>query len=244
MFIFYCSVGIGNGFSSKNWGFWTRRLLGNLGTRKNCGRLFFLSSCLGCPAISGSLNPIKIPGTVAHNRFVLLFYCYTKQYGSSKPSFSENGVGFISQLTQKYRKKEGKISKIAAIQRLINLEEIMWDKKWKFVIQAWNLGLSLLAFLVLTLPLGMRPGLPETIAGCIFVLGAAGDFILLITRKSADATKAKWLGAMMMFSFLLNVIAAGILFFPLLRDAILAVQIAAAIALIDTIFESVELIKL
>lgn len=88
----------------------------------------------------------------------------------------------------------------------------------------------------------MTPGLPEKIAAVIFVIGAVVDFILLAVRTPTTNHAAKWLGSLMMGSFLLNVIGACILWFPLLASNTVAVQIAAGIAVVDVVAETVELI--
>ena len=114
--------------------------------------------------------------------------------------------------------------------------------KWKASAQTASLFTSVIAATILLAPLGMTPGLPEKIAACIFAIGAIVDFVLLIMRTPATNVMAKWVGALMMFSFLLNVIAMSILWFPVLASITVAIQIAAVIAVIDVIAESIELI--
>lgn len=114
--------------------------------------------------------------------------------------------------------------------------------KWKIAGQTASLILSGLAAIVLLAPLGMTLGLPEKIAAVIFAIGAIVDLILLIARTPASNNTAKWVGALMMGSFLLNIVGASILWFPLLASTLVAIRIAAGIAIIDVVAETVELV--
>lgn len=135
----------------------------------------------------------------------------------------------------------------SAVKHLQNTEFNMLEEKMiklKVVAQTCSLVLSLLALLVLIIPLGMTKGLPAMIAGSVFVLGAIADFFIFVSRKAENGQAGKWIGASMMLSFVLNGIGAGILFFPLIQNATIAIQIAAVIAAVDIAFEAIELKKI
>lgn len=119
-----------------------------------------------------------------------------------------------------------------------------WNGKWKYVVQTIGLVLSALAAAVLLLPLGMTKGLPAQIAGVVFCAGAVTDIVILLARTPTNSVTAKWLGMMMGISLVINIIGALILFFPLLQTVQLALIVAGVIAVIDTLFEGVELIKI
>jgi len=110
--------------------------------------------------------------------------------------------------------------------------------------QISSFWLSLVAFLVLVLPLGMTAGIPAMIAGALFVIGGLADLLVLITKKTTDVGTAKLMGGTMVFSCTLNFIGAAILFFPVFKDHTLAIQVATGIAAMDILFESIESIQM
>jgi len=109
--------------------------------------------------------------------------------------------------------------------------------------QVSSFWLALAAFLVLVTPSGMTTGLPAMIAGTLFVVGGLTDLFVLFTKKTTDVGTAKLMGGTMVFSCVLNFIGAAFLFFPVFKDPILAMQIAAGIAGMDLLFESIESIQ-